>query len=127
MFKDAKVINETKQCEIGLGTNENFYQSIGMVKQDVEQSWDGTWYLKGFAPQKPDEITAEELRQKRNSLLSETDKFMVEDYPISQSEKEYYLEYRKYLRDITEDKDFPNLELLDFKDWLVKQKTKDIK
>lgn len=52
---------------------------------------------------------------------------MVEDYPISQSEKEYYLEYRKYLRDITEDKDFPNLELLDFKDWLVKQKTKDIK
>lgn len=127
MFKYAKVINEKKQCEIGLGTNENFYQSIGMVKQDVEQSWDGTWYLKGFAPQKPDEITAEELRQKRNSLLSETDKFMVEDYPISQSEKEYYLEYRKYLRDITEDKDFPNLELLDFKDWLVKQKTKDIK
>lgn len=118
--KDLK----TKEYKI---INQEDAKKLGWKQFDLDVGYDGKFYLKGFAPQKPDEITAEELRQKRNSLLSETDKFMVEDYPISQSEKEYYLEYRKYLRDITEDKDFPNLELLDFKDWLVKQKTKDIK
>lgn len=54
MIKYAKVINEeTKQCEVGLGTNEQFYQSIGMTKMDVEQAYDKSWYLSGYAPQKP--------------------------------------------------------------------------
>ena len=52
MLKYAKVINEqTKLCELGLGTNANFYQSIGMTEQDVEQAYNGGWYLKGYAPQ----------------------------------------------------------------------------
>lgn len=54
MIKYAKVINEeTKQCQVGLGTNEQFYQSIGMTKMDVEQAYDGGWYIYGHAPQKP--------------------------------------------------------------------------
>ena len=60
MIKYAKVINEeTKLCEVGLGTNSAFYQSIGMVEMDVEQSFDGSWYLLGFAPQK----SLDELKQ----------------------------------------------------------------
>lgn len=60
MIKFAKVVNEeTKQCEVGLGTNSAFYQSLGMVEMEVEQAYDGSWYLVGFAPIKP-EPTLEE-------------------------------------------------------------------
>ena len=53
----AKIINkETKQCEVGLGTNTDFYQSIGMAQMDVEQcEWDGCWYLVGYVPEEPEE------------------------------------------------------------------------
>ena len=65
MLKYAKVINEeTKEVSIGPGTNSAFYQSIGMTEMEVEQSYDGSWYLQGFAPEEP-EPTKEEQRQKR--------------------------------------------------------------
>lgn len=51
MLKYAKITNEeTKQCEVGLGTNITFYQSIGMVEMDIEQAYDGHWYISGYAP-----------------------------------------------------------------------------
>lgn len=54
MIKYAKIINdETKQCEVGIGTNVEFYKSLGMTETDVEQSYDGSWYVAGYAPQKP--------------------------------------------------------------------------
>lgn len=63
MKKYAKVTNEeTQACDVGLGTNKAFYQSIGMIEQEVEQAYDGAWYLKGHAPQAP-EPTYIELRQ----------------------------------------------------------------
>ena len=65
MKKYAKVINnETKLCEVGTGTNSAFYQSIGMTEMEVEQAYDGSWYLAGYAPAKP-EPTKEEQRQAR--------------------------------------------------------------
>lgn len=65
MKKYAKVIDEeTKACEVGLGTNTKFYQSIGMTEMDVEQGYEGQWYVKGFAPEKP-EPTKEEQQQAR--------------------------------------------------------------
>ena len=68
MKKYAKVINEeTKVCEVGLGTNSNFYQSIGMTEMDVEQAYDGNWYVLGFAPEKP-EPTKEEIQALRSEV-----------------------------------------------------------
>lgn len=68
MKKYAKIINEeTKACEVGIGTNSAFYQSIGMVEMEVEQAYDGNWYVKGFAPEKPIP-TYEEVRQTREAL-----------------------------------------------------------
>lgn len=68
MKKYAKVVNEeTKLCEVGLGTNTAFYQSIGMTEMDVEQAYDGSWYVEGFAPIKP-LPTYEEVRQTREAL-----------------------------------------------------------
>ena len=60
MKKYAKIVNEeTKVCDVGTGTNTAFYQSIGMTEMEVEQAYNGEWYLKGYAPAKP-EPTIEE-------------------------------------------------------------------
>ena len=60
MKKYAKLINEeTKECQVGIGTNSKFYQSLGMVEMEVEQAYNGSWYVKGYAPTAP-EPTLEE-------------------------------------------------------------------
>lgn len=64
-IKYAKVVNEeTKICEVGSGTNEAFYKSIGMTKQDVELAYDGNWYLFGYAPAKPAPTIEEQVKAK---------------------------------------------------------------
>ena len=64
MIKYAKVINkETGLCEVGLGTNTEFYKSIGMKKLDIQQSdVDSQWYLSELCPMKTDE--QKELEEK---------------------------------------------------------------
>ena len=68
MIKYAKIINEeTGLCEVGTGTNATFYQSIGMIELDVQQSdIDGAWYLKDKCPMKSEEEKKQELIEKRN-------------------------------------------------------------
>jgi hypothetical protein len=119
MKKYAKVINEeTKLCEVGLGINNNFYASIGMEEMEVEQDYAGNWYLAGYAPAKPEEVLAEEKRADRDRLLNDSDKRMLPDFPVSAEEKEQWLLYREYLRDITKDPAFPNVDVLNFANWL---------
>ncbi len=62
MIKYAKITDEeTKQCEVGTGTNSTFYRSIGMTQMDVEQSdINNAWYLEGYAPQYTDEELAQQ-------------------------------------------------------------------
>ena len=72
MKKYAKIVNEeTKACEVGLGTNSAFYQSIGMTEMEVEEAYDGSWYLQGYAPQNPlDDLKAakrEEINKARDA------------------------------------------------------------
>lgn len=71
----AKIINaKTKQCEVGIGTNAKFYQSIGMTEMDVEQAYNGQWYIAGYAPVEPEptiEEKNESIRQTRASLYAE--------------------------------------------------------
>lgn len=62
MLKYAKIINEQNQCEVGIGTNADFYKSIGMEEMEVEQAYDGQWYVKGYAPEKP-APTVEEIQK----------------------------------------------------------------
>lgn len=80
MIKFAKVINEeTKQCDVGLGTNTKFYESIGMTEMEVEQGYDGNWYLQGYAPEKPQEqIEAEALAQAKQERAEAVSKIVVE-------------------------------------------------
>lgn len=68
MLKYAKIINEeTKEVRVGLATNTKFYKSIGMVEMDVEEAWNGAWYLIGYAPEKP-APTKQEVEETRRQL-----------------------------------------------------------
>ena len=60
------------------------------------------------------------LREKRNQLLSETDKYMVPDYPITETEREQYRQYRKYLRDIPQTDGFLQSQILTFEKYYGK-------
>ena len=69
MKKYAKVIDEEKKlCEVGIGTNTKFYKSIGMTEMDVEQAYNGQWYVKRCAPVQP-EPTEYEKAQERIAVL----------------------------------------------------------
>lgn len=114
----AKIINEeTKLCEVGLGTNSTFYQSIGMSEMEVEQAYDGQWYLKGYAPEKPTEQKEAEVRAVRNQYLKQTDEFMIVDYPITDDERGLYRQYRTYLRDYTLTENWQESNPLKFEEW----------
>lgn len=123
----AKIINEeTKQCEVGTGTNTAFYESIGMTDMDVEQGYDGAWYVKGYAPSKPMEVLAQEKRAERdaaiNSILWRIERYNQQKQlgiETTDSESEYIaiLQYIQYLRDVPAQPDFPSVELLSFEDW----------
>jgi len=70
----AKIINiETKQCEVGTGTNVSYYQKIGMEEMKVEQAWNGAWYVKGYAPEKPEEVIKQEKIEEYKQKLKEID------------------------------------------------------
>lgn len=74
MKKYAKVINEeAKLCEVGLGTNSDFYQSIGMVEMEVEQAYNGSWYVEGFAPIKPEPTKEEQQQAREDAYKTEVD------------------------------------------------------
>lgn len=70
MIKYAKITNEqTGLCEVGIGTNAKFYQSIGMTELDVQQSdIDNSWYLAERCPMKTDEQKAKEERDRIDAL-----------------------------------------------------------
>lgn len=108
MKKYAKITNEeTKACEVGTGTNTDFYRSIGMSEMEVEQGYDGQWYLAGYAPQKPQEVKEQEVRAVRNQLLKESDWTQTLDAPLREEEKEAWRVYRQALRDVPAQEGFP--------------------
>ena len=114
----AKIINEqTKQVSVGTGTNVEFYKSVGMSEMEVEQAYDCSWYLKGYAPEKPIEQREAEVRAVRNQYLKQTDKFMITDYPITDDERELYKQYRTYLRDYTLSENWWESNPLKFEEW----------
>ena len=83
MKKYAKIVNnETKECNVGLGTNTSFYKSIGMEEMDVEQGYDGKWYIFGYCPEKP-VPTYEEIDQAR----IEYRKMHIDDKTIARMRK----------------------------------------
>lgn len=70
----AKIIDEeTKLCQVGTGNNIEFYKSIGMTEMDVEQAYNGAWYVKGYAPEKPATTEEEQSKKREQAYKDEVD------------------------------------------------------
>ena len=71
MIKYAKIVNEeTGLCEVGTGTNNSFYESIGMIELDVQQSdINNCWYLTEKCPMKTEEQKELEERERIAKLF----------------------------------------------------------
>lgn len=76
----SKVVDEaTKECEVGLGNDAEFYSSIGMSELDVECGYDRKWYLKGWAPTKSEAlIKAEALEVAKAERAEAVSRIVVE-------------------------------------------------
>lgn len=89
-----------------------------VLEASIVKAYDGNLYLSGYEPKEPEEEMAERKRADRDRLLQDSDIRMLPDFPISAEEKEIWLLYRQYLRDITKDPAFPNVDVLNFANWL---------
>lgn len=122
----AKISNEkTKQVNVADLRQKEHFEKIGFSEQEVEQAWNGSWYLKGYAPEKTIEQKEAEVRAVRNQYLEQTDKFMIVDYPITDDERELYKQYRVYLRDYTLSENWWEHSPKDFSTWKEKPKEPD--
>ena len=54
----------------------DYYKSIGMTEMDVEQAYDGNWYVEGYAPDPSVEYQNEQIRKQRQ------DRYIAESDPI---------------------------------------------
>ena len=62
MITYAQIVDkQTKLVVVGTGTDKAYYQSIGMTQMDVEQAYNGAWYVKGYAPAKPEPTIEEQV------------------------------------------------------------------
>ena len=62
MITYAQIVDkQTKLVVVGTGTDSAYYQSIGMTPMDVEQAYNGAWYVKGYAPSKPEPTIEEQV------------------------------------------------------------------
>ena len=66
----AKIINnETKEVVVVENATREFIEANGFTEMDVEQAYNGFWYVEGYAPEEP-APTEEEQRQKREQAYT---------------------------------------------------------
>lgn len=71
MLKYAKIIDEqTKEVQIGVGVNDEYYASIGMTEMEVEQAYNGNWYLKGYAPINPEPTIQDRILELESQITA---------------------------------------------------------
>ena len=74
MEKYAKIIDEdTKEVQVGVGCPDEYYIEIGMTLMEVEEAYNGNWYVQGYAPVQPPPPppTKEDIKQKRKNYRQE--------------------------------------------------------
>ena len=71
----------------------------------IQRVSDGYQIVK--IPEPTDAELAEDIRNKRDNLISETDFYLMPDYPIDSKNLEELKTYRQALRDIPEQSGFP--------------------
>ena len=104
-----KIYNpKTHEVLVAVGDNISFFESMGYTEVgEVEQAYDGRYFIAGYAPAKPQEKIEKQVRAERDRRLAETDWYMMPDYPADPETLEVVKNYRKALRDITLQSGFP--------------------
>ncbi len=75
-------------------------------------------YLESVNPPAPSvEEKQAAVREVRNGYLQATDKYMIEDFPISEEDRGSYKLYRMYLRNYTQEQNWWEENPLTFEDW----------
>lgn len=101
------IIIDEKLGEIPFGVNLN-YKDKSPVYNDIVSKLNTGELIPDDAPEEQlYNMAADSIRERRNSTLISTDKYMLEDYPISNHAKEDIRGYRQQLRDITKQSGFP--------------------
>lgn len=60
---------EEGTVDVALGNDEEYYISLGMKKRNVEQSKDGTWYLKGKAKAREISLETKLLKMEEVNMM----------------------------------------------------------
>lgn len=109
MTQRYKIQNEnTKEVLIAIGEDIEWFEAMGYTEVgEVEQAYDGRYYVAGHAPTMPQEEAVTQVRAERDRRLAETDWYMMPDYPADPETLELVKSYRKALRDITLQSGFP--------------------
>jgi len=91
--------NTKAVTQYAVGTDAEYFKSLGMTDEEVEQDYLGRLWLKGYAPSRPqEEIDLENTQTKLNKLnqsLNElkenyVDAVLVGDVDLANSIKEEY-------------------------------------
>lgn len=113
--KYAKIINnKTREVQIGVGCSDEYYVEIGMEIMNVEQAYNGKWYVAGYAPVQPEPTVEDKkmvVRATRDQYINDIE-WRVSRYrdqkemgiATTDDENTYFqiLEYMQYLRDYPE-------------------------
>ena len=120
-----KITNKEKnEVQVYFGGREDFAAENGFIPGDVEQCrTSGRWYLKGKMPA---EEKAADLRETRDFMLSSLDwrfdryrEQKILGIETTDSEQDFIdlLQYKQYLRDITKDPAFPDIQIKTFEEF----------
>lgn len=121
---ENKLVGITKSKSIAESLNFKY----SFKEENIEQSYDGAWYIKGYAPNKCIEELIKEKRDIRNNainvILWRIDRYNQQkklNIETTDSEEEYLniLKYIQYLRDIPQQLQFPNIDILTYDDWKI--------
>lgn len=107
-FDNIQEVEETIEDETVTKYIYDMYKTTlnnrGNLAEDIENNFE-IWLQ--FAKDSEYKKLAEQIRTKRDKLLTETDWTQVTDTVLSNEKQQEYKIYRQQLRDITEQKNFP--------------------
>lgn len=85
-----------------IASSDHFFPNSVQVDFDVVRGHDGKLYKSGEEPQgpTPEELLLRQLRLRRDVKLTDTDKYLLADYPIRPEELVAIKTYRQALRDL---------------------------
>lgn len=118
MYKNGQILNEKEQIEFAIWTAENGN------KLSSKSNGDKTFTVYEI-PEPTNEEIQIRVRGIRNQMLTESDKYMISDFPMTDEERYQMKLYRQYLRDYTKQNDWWKELPVGFADWRADVKKVD--